>query len=930
MKCYKCKVKLKKDETECPNCGKSIKELKKVRLIRRLIKLLILIAIVGIIVGIVKLNEHIQKTYNNNRIQITSFENLSETGDTLFSVSEKINNIDGEILSFGKIESGHIKLYVENLVLLDQDINDKKFSITDINLAVGINQLDVSYIIDGKEIKRTFYIYNQTEENLGSLDSKDPDSDNVPNYLEEAFNTNKNSKDTDNDGLTDYEEIYMTYTDPANPKTNGEILDSKYDTDGDRVVNSDELKNKTNPLNPDTDGDGLDDGYEIQYKSNPLKMDTDEDGISDYDEVMNFATSPTNKDTIVTGNIYNKDNVIVTMQNVKAQDIDNVKVTKAGYAILNEKLDGYIMAPYKIETSISGTPLISFNLNDMELKDGVEPKIYEIDSNTQEYKELTTYVSNGKIYSAQVGNQNDLYMIFDKKYLSKTFNTISEGASSATIEVPQYTHYVMIDVPIAHFFTNDSVKIYCYGEFDEEKHKQIEKTIENKLDNLIDIEFVQMNPVIYEITKKIQAWVIDITINNLPEEDKDLVQKIQCINPESEGTKIAEAGVVADFVGAEDLENYFFGEYTGIISTNIQREIDLKDSKDSNNDGISDAMTELIISGQVTTKEGYNPFKGLTLEQINRTDDYDNDGLKNSEEIIVTGKDGVYEITMKSDPTKKDTDDDGIVDKKDPYPLVSFDSRYVLRNSLQGEPTNVYALMKDVEQTNSLFGTGKLVKKDDRNMVEYTDFDGVKKYVPCDHYIEFALLWTGAEGGHIYARDAAKAHDMYNSTKGLPFTEKDATKNLRKDSSIQYYLQETIEYHKDLAIQAVADGETLIFENKNLMPGVDDSHTTDGKSQSVNTFGFLHICSSDSIARISNNNGIYNIQLRYFVEDIYDWKGDKADQNLAGDVEAMYFCKLLLGEGKAFLVHIEYDMEIVYNSKTGETKIVDFDTPVYK
>ena len=37
----------------------------------------------------------------------------------------------------------------------------------------------------------------------------------------------------------------------------------------------------SNPKNPDTDGDGLVDGEEVTLNTNPLKPDTDEDGLTD-------------------------------------------------------------------------------------------------------------------------------------------------------------------------------------------------------------------------------------------------------------------------------------------------------------------------------------------------------------------------------------------------------------------------------------------------------------------------------------------------------------------------------------------------------------------------------------------------------------------------------------------------------------------------
>lgn len=96
------------------------------------------------------------------------------------------------------------------------------------------------------------------------------------------------ARDTDGDGLSDYDEIYVHGTDPLNP-----------DTDGDGLTDYDEINvYGTDPLNPDTDGDGLSDGDEVNiYGTDPLNPDTDGDGLSDYDEVMVHFTDPNNPDT---------------------------------------------------------------------------------------------------------------------------------------------------------------------------------------------------------------------------------------------------------------------------------------------------------------------------------------------------------------------------------------------------------------------------------------------------------------------------------------------------------------------------------------------------------------------------------------------------------------------------------------------------------
>lgn len=67
-------------------------------------------------------------------------------------------------------------------------------------------------------------------------------------------------RDSDGDGLSDYDEIYIYGTDPLNP-----------DTDGDGLSDYDEIfVYGTDPLNKDTSGNGFTDGQEIEMGTNPI------------------------------------------------------------------------------------------------------------------------------------------------------------------------------------------------------------------------------------------------------------------------------------------------------------------------------------------------------------------------------------------------------------------------------------------------------------------------------------------------------------------------------------------------------------------------------------------------------------------------------------------------------------------------------------
>ncbi len=88
------------------------------------------------------------------------------------------------------------------------------------------------------------------------------------------------SRDTDDDGLSDKLEKIIYFTDPLNP-----------DTDRDGYLDGDEVKNGFNPLGSgrlkDTDKDKLPAYAEEIYETSDSQADTDHDGYNDYEEILN-------------------------------------------------------------------------------------------------------------------------------------------------------------------------------------------------------------------------------------------------------------------------------------------------------------------------------------------------------------------------------------------------------------------------------------------------------------------------------------------------------------------------------------------------------------------------------------------------------------------------------------------------------------------
>lgn len=100
---------------------------------------------------------------------------------------------------------------------------------------------------------------------------------NAPSYLVmQLVKDHYLSIDSDNDGISDEDEVELFGSDPYN-----------YDSDGDGISDGDEVYSHfTNPNKADTDGDGLTDSAELAMGTNPRAADTDGDGVSDLVDVF--------------------------------------------------------------------------------------------------------------------------------------------------------------------------------------------------------------------------------------------------------------------------------------------------------------------------------------------------------------------------------------------------------------------------------------------------------------------------------------------------------------------------------------------------------------------------------------------------------------------------------------------------------------------
>jgi predicted outer membrane repeat protein len=145
------------------------------------------------------------------------------------------------------------------------------------------------------------------EEAAAGTDPLDPDTDDdglTDGEEVNTYGTDPLDPDMDDDGLTDGEEINVYDTDPLDPDTDNDdmpdgweahngtdpkVFDAYDDPDDDGLSNIDEYHYGTNPLLANTDGDGLEDGDEIQLGGDPLVFTyyvSDTAGSDSYDGLL--------------------------------------------------------------------------------------------------------------------------------------------------------------------------------------------------------------------------------------------------------------------------------------------------------------------------------------------------------------------------------------------------------------------------------------------------------------------------------------------------------------------------------------------------------------------------------------------------------------------------------------------------------------------
>ena len=211
------------------------------------------------------------------------------------------------------------KFHFNGLTGIDPDDDDDWDDLT--NVEEYLNQLDPlnwdtdeDGLPDGWEIANNLNALDNGSINPDNGPDGDPDGDGVDNIYEFWDGGNPRLSDTDGDGLSDSDELYVYLTSLGNADTDSDGL-----TDRDEVVIY-----LTNPLLSDTDEDGMKDGWEITYQFDPLSpadgiFDTDGDFLSNASEALlklNPRSSDTDQDSTPDGDEDNDGDLLTNFSEI--------------------------------------------------------------------------------------------------------------------------------------------------------------------------------------------------------------------------------------------------------------------------------------------------------------------------------------------------------------------------------------------------------------------------------------------------------------------------------------------------------------------------------------------------------------------------------------------------------------------------------------
>lgn len=811
----------------------------------------------------------------------------------------------------------------------------------------------------------TMYFTNQTQM-FSYVLNIDTDKDGLCDEIEKEIGSNYLLPDTDEDGLTDYEEVYLTATDPLKKD---ELTDSIKDLDGDGLTNSEELALESNPQNNDTDQDGINDYEEVMtYKTDPNDKDSDHDGISDGGEIIlksdplkcdsdqtynqelaedssvfseiNTADSPyslsisadaggyigeslkasiskysdfLSEDEII-GNIVDLDyqddfalntlNVCFNLKNIN--DPEN-------YMIFKYNIDANMLLP--VETIYDGNKLI---LNDTEDGTYCVANIADMAENYNLLSESNVTEQNnyGAVYDSATNKHsiNITYeMILDNSTCSmKSWDEISKALVESTEKLEKnnyicnlklvFTAYgYSVDISCDNserlkvicdtaneFFADPNVNsinsaYYYYANMKANSGNDVWNDLSTYY-SAVNVKSISLTPrFVFNSNSNIIGHNCGFTIgssfcNVFSKEilmyNKMFRNVVSNNKSQSAADKIYSVLTYSNVIKTLiPYRNSLFGK------TLLNAVLSANSTADTDGDGKSDFL-EYDLSSQKKLKEIAAKAtifsKGLSQWQSNTK-------VNISEEVITP---------MKSDPTKEDSDDDGIVDAQDAKPLTKFDDRFDLSESNFINVTNstIYQLQ---EYADSIYNTRT---EEDDGVPQYW-LDGIKARAAVD--VVSALLFP----------NSAKfiAHFLGNTGNTLWYN---ASPIVKHTDNGKHHYAENMNSVRELCETTVLDELCFMSDYNACFQGATFSDQGGNRRTPVDWWFSIGNAQAAMSIRCKKEGNTYTAEVEYDILDFYDW--DEGSTKIGG----------LVIDGEMYLLHVHgmaREMQTIGTYKTTMT-----------